>query len=74
MPYFVFKVLPKEKLELVDTHAVFKEAKTQCRSMRAELPGDANFDVRMIFAKDVDEGRRLLRVHRTPPPLEEWEA
>ncbi len=74
MPYFVFKVLPEEKLELVDTHAVFKEAKAQCRSMRADLPADANFDVRMIFAKDVEEGRRLLRVHRPPAVTEEWEA
>ncbi|NOZ10787.1 MAG: decarboxylase [Gammaproteobacteria bacterium] len=74
MPYFVFKVLPEEKLELVDTHTAFREAKTQCRNMRTDLSADANLDVRMIFAKDVDEGRRLLRTHRPPPPLEEWEA
>jgi len=74
MPYFVFKIFPQDKLELVEDHAVFKEAMKRCREMRADLPADADYSVRMIFAKDAEEGRRLLRTRRAAPPLEEWEG
>lgn len=74
MPYFVFKIHPGDRLEHVETHQVFREAMKQCRQMRADKPADADYEVRMIFAQDIEEGRRLLRTQRKPPPLEEWEA
>ncbi len=74
MPYFVFRIFPEGRLEHVETHQVFRDAMQRCRQMRADKPADADYQVRMIFAEDIEAGRRLLRTPRTPPPLEEWEA
>ena len=74
MPYFVFKIFPDDRLEHVETHKVFRDAMKLCRRMRADRPAGADYEVRMIFAEDIEAGRRLLRTRRSPPPLEEWEA
>jgi hypothetical protein len=74
MPYFVYKIFPEDQLELVDTYEVFKEAKNVCREMRKSMAGDEGYQVRMIFAKDTREARRLLTTKRKASPVEEWEA
>jgi hypothetical protein len=74
MPYFVYKVFPDKSLEPVDIHDVFKEAMQQCRQMRKDIPADQNYQVRMVFAKDKTEARRLLTAKRAASPVEEWEV
>ncbi len=78
MPYFVYKISQDpelgKKLDHVDTFDVFKEAMKLCRTMRAEKPAAENYEVRMIFAKDTREARRLLTTTRKASQVEEWEV
>ncbi len=75
MPYFVFRISPDKQLTLVDVFDRFMEAKKVCRDMRAaQAPGDRDV-IRLAFAKEEREAKRLLSERREPSsPLEEWEA
>jgi hypothetical protein len=74
MPYFVYKIHPDKTLDPVDTFDVFKDAMALCRQMRREMPEGESYQVRMIFAKDPQEARRLLTTKRAASPVEEWEV
>ena len=71
MPYFVYKISPRKRLELVDTFERYRDAKVRTRSLRAELRADDDHIVKMIFAQNVDEAERLLTEVREPRPLGE---
>jgi len=75
MPYFVCRIAKDKTLDLVEVKDKFAEAKALCRDLRkTQEPGDTD-SIRMIFAKDQKEARRLLTSRREPSsPLEEWEA
>jgi len=74
MPYFVFRISEDGKPSFENEYATFKEARKVCRDYRMSKPEGDLTDMRMIFAKDRKEGRRLLSVKRKPPTVEEWEA
>lgn len=71
MPYFVYKIFDKKKLELVDSFAKYREAKDASRAMRADLTDDDNHIIKMVFARHTDEAERLLTQKRKPRPLGE---
>ena len=75
MPYFVFRVLPEKKLQLVNSFAQYPAAKELCRQLRmAESPKDPSM-FRISFAEDEIKAKRLLsEKHKPASPLEEWEA
>lgn len=76
MPYYVFRVsADKKSLSLINAFDRFVEAKDACRALRrGQAPGAADL-VRMTFAADEKDARRLLAEPRQPSsPLEEWEA
>lgn len=74
MPYFVYKIFPDKTLEPVEVHDGFKPAMHRCRQLRKEIPADQDYQVRMVFAKDKTEARRLLTTKRAASPVEEWEV
>lgn len=75
MPYFVFQISADKKLTPLKVFEKFKEAKELCRELRHAQAADAKESIRMTFAKDEQEARRLLANRRAPAsPLEEWEA
>jgi hypothetical protein len=76
MPYYVFRVsADKKTLTLLDTCARFAEAKDMCRELRKQQQPDETDLVRMAFAPNERDARRLLTDARQPSsPLEEWEA
>ena len=75
MPYFVFQISADRKLMPLNVFQKFKEAKDICRESRQAQAADAKELIRMTFAKDEQEARRLLGNRRAPAsPLEEWEA
>ena len=75
MPYFVFQISADRKLTPLHVFAKFKEAKDLCRQLRQAQAAGATDQIRMTFAKDEQEARRLLADRRAPAsPLEEWEA
>lgn len=75
MPYFVFRFGADRKPVLVDTFEKYKDAKETCRTLRQQQsPTDPNA-VRMTFANNEHDAKRLLAERREPSsPLEEWEA
>ena len=71
MPYFVYKIHPPRKLELVEAFDAYREAKTLARSMRAALTPEDDYTVRLIFAPNPPEAERLLSEVREERPLGE---
>lgn len=64
MPYFVYKVLPGKRLELVNQHDSYQGARGQAHDMRAALSADDDYSVRVIFAKNPTEAERLILTER----------
>ncbi len=75
MPYFVFRVSAEKTMKLVDTLTRFREAKNLCSALReSRPPGDTDL-IRMAFAPNEQDARRLLLEKRQiSSPLEEWEG
>ena len=65
MPYFVYRLVPGQKPNLIDTHTKYQEARTRARSLRAELPAGSSETIRMIFAEDTSKARLLITDPRT---------
>ncbi len=64
MPYFIYKVLPGKRLELLNQHDSYQDARNQAHSMRAALTAEDDYSVRVIFAKNPPEAERLLTTER----------
>ncbi len=71
MPYFVYKVFNNKTLEPVDVHDKYREAKLRARELREQIPADADFTYRLIYARHETEAVRLLTQKREPRPLGE---
>ncbi len=71
MPYFIYEIFPPKRLQLVDSFAAYREARTRARTLRAALGADAVQTVRVIFAQSTEEATRLLTEPREPRPLGE---
>ena len=71
MPYFVYKVSENRRLEQVDAFERYRDAKQLARSMREQLPEDADYLVRVIFSGNGEEAARLLMEKREPRPMGE---
>jgi len=75
MPYFIFRIPAQKdaKPELVDEKEKFPEANKLCKTLRKELSADDSATIKMMFAEDEKEARRLMRTKKETSPLEEWE-
>lgn len=71
MPYFLYKVFPNKKLELIEDFGKYKEAKDKARHLRDEMGDDDSYIVKIIHAKHPDEAQRLLSQERKPRPMGE---
>lgn len=75
MPYFVFRISADRKLTLVNVFAKYQEAKESCRALRQAQGADATDGIRMSFAANEHDAKRLLTDRHTPShPVEEWEG
>jgi hypothetical protein len=71
MPYFVYKVYSERKLEMIEQFDGYRDARNHARELRAALPADAGYQIRVIFAKNPEEASMLLSEKREPRPLGE---
>ena len=71
MPYFVYKVFPRKRLEFVQQVQQYREARELARAMRKALQEDDSHSVKVIFAQNPDEAERLLTEEREPRPVGE---
>ena len=67
----MYKVSEARRLEQVDAFDGYRDAKQLARSMRQQLPEDADYLVRVIFASNGEEAVRLLTEKREPRPMGE---
>ena len=67
MPYYVYRVSEGHRLECLDQHAKYKEARDKVREIRAGQTNDGNARVRLIFATSEVEAERLLLTPREAP-------
>lgn len=71
MPYFLYKVFPEKRYELIEPHEAYRAARDRARALRAELAADAGYAIKVMFAKDPAEAERLMAEEREPRPLGE---
>ena len=75
MPYFIFRISAGKdiKPELVDTKEKFPDANRICKTLRKEMSAEDKSVIKMMFAEDELEARRLMRTKKDSSPIEEWE-
>lgn len=66
MPYFVYKVNPGKRLELVQPHDSYQDARNMAHSLRAAITPEDTHTIRVIFAKNTAEAERLVMTERPP--------
>ncbi len=71
MPYFVYKVFPNKKVEEINSFGAYREARQFARDRREALTESDDYFVKVIFAGNADEAKRLLVTEREPRPLGE---
>ncbi len=64
MPYFVFKIHPGKRLELIDTHAGYQDARAHIKSLRETIGDAGDYHARMVFAKNPSEAEQLVLTER----------
>lgn len=70
MPYFVYKVFetPIRRLEKLEQYEAFREASNRAKQIRSELPSDATYIIKVIFAETELHAEDLLNQLRAPAP------
>lgn len=70
MPYFVYRIFerPIRHLEKLEQHDAFREASNRAKQMRGELPGDASYTIKVIFAETELHAEDLLNQVREAAP------
>jgi hypothetical protein len=70
MPYFVYRVMPFAQLQKLAEFAVFREASTHAKALRA-AQGSAPGKIKVMFAADERMAEDLLCQIREPGPTGE---
>jgi hypothetical protein len=75
MPYFVYRKTPDGDVEFINEHANYRDAKSEVTDLRVNRSAEEEEHIlRLIFAKDRREAKRLLTTKREiSSPLQEWE-
>ncbi|MCR4305094.1 MAG: hypothetical protein NUV63_12880 [Gallionella sp.] len=70
MPYFIYKIftMPIQRLEKLEQHESFREASNRAKQLRAELAGDAQYIIKVIFAETELHADDLLSQVRAATP------
>ena len=70
MPYFVYKIFesPIRRLEKLEQHDAFRAASDRAKQLRSELPGEASYAIKVIFAENELHAEDLLNQVRAPAP------
>lgn len=71
MPYFIYKTFAKKKIEYVDVFDGYQDAKRFVRAQRAEMPEDADWQLKMMHAGNQAQAETLLTTEREARPMGE---
>ena len=74
MPYYIYNVYPDKQLEKVAEFPAFREASTEAKRLRKEIPLAGLYKVKVIFAENESLAAGLLMQEREPEPLtgDDW--
>ncbi len=64
MPYYLYKVFPGKRLELIESCSEYREARDMARGLRAQLTVADNYSVRVVFAQHPAEAEHLVHSER----------
>jgi hypothetical protein len=70
MPYYVYKIVEKpiRQLEKLEQHDAFRDASNRAKLLRSELPGNAVYTIKVIFAETELHAEDLLNQIREAAP------
>lgn len=60
MPFFIFKISPENELEYLDEEEKYRAAREKVRGLRSTHETNDGTTFRMVFAKTVGQGEKLL--------------
>ena len=60
MPFFIFKISAEHDLEYLAEEEKYRTAREKVRSLRSAHTADDGTTYRMVFAKTVGQGEKLL--------------
>ncbi|MEJ1364146.1 MAG: hypothetical protein RPU52_08745 [Candidatus Sedimenticola sp. (ex Thyasira tokunagai)] len=66
MPYYIYKIEQKDKLELLNSLSGYRDAKNEVSHLR-KASEDPQVNYRMIFASSENEAEKLLTTPREMP-------
>ena len=68
MPYYIYRVFPFRRLEMVTEAPTFGGASTQAKALRASPDKPSDCTIKVIFAASEDEAEELLSQVRERAP------
>ena len=71
MAYFVYKVLPNKKLEMMASFEKYREARDHARELRKAISDEDSHVIKLIHARHQAEAERLLTTEREARPVGE---
>lgn len=73
MPYYVYKIFPPKRLELVAEFGDYASARARARELRSLQTPEVTYTAKLIFARSELEAAHLLMQEREKPVLREDE-
>ncbi len=78
MPYYIYKITQGptaliKRLEKLEEHETFKEAKNKARALRTEISSPDDYSIKVMFADSELDAEEKLMQKRAAPILREWE-
>jgi hypothetical protein len=64
MPYFVYKLMPPNGLDHIETKDRYQDAKNLVRTLRESASEEEKLNIRLIFANTNAEAEKLLLAPR----------
>ena len=64
MPYYIYRVTPPNRLEQIESHENYRQAKERIRKLWTEIESGSEVVIRMIYAETQGEAERLLLIPR----------
>jgi len=66
MPYFVYKLMPFNMIEKLNQFDKFKDASNHAKALRKDVPADADYGIKVIFAENELQAEDILNTPRGP--------
>ncbi|MGA7179651.1 MAG: hypothetical protein WBX11_08720 [Thiobacillaceae bacterium] len=66
MPYFIYRLMPFNMIEKIEQFDKFKDASNRAKEIRKEIPVNADYSIKVIFAENELAAEDILNTPREP--------